>query len=198
MTTESDAADWNEVLPAIQPIISTWLTGSELRWAEHAWGLLAKAGLTSYSTEIERTRCLLRAGAVGRFYLEFCVRAFDEGSPDDWEERVGVDLIGSYPLIDAFTLGQLTEREGIDADNSPYSRPSGSDEALLELVNVEYPRVAEALRRAYGDAELFASLYLSQKPQVDYPLHDEQVSEIVNQFSFNGMDAWGWLTEGSP
>src|SRR4051812_1428733 len=101
----------------MQPIIAIWVDGSEAAWAKYAWELLGAAGLTSYSTEIERTRCLLRAVAVGQLCREFSAHAFDEGSPDDWQEYVGNDLIGGYPLLNTFTLGQLAEREGIDADS---------------------------------------------------------------------------------
>jgi hypothetical protein len=90
VSSETNVLDWDDVEGAVRPIIEIWVSGSELRWARHAWALLGKAGLASYSSEIERTRCLLRTVAVGRLYREFCARAFDEGSPDDWREYVGV------------------------------------------------------------------------------------------------------------
>jgi hypothetical protein len=195
---EADVLDWDEIEDAVRPIIQIWVYGSELSWARHAWGLLGKAGLTSYSTEIERTRCVLRAVAVGRLYHEFSARAFDEGSPDDWRGHVGDGLIGGSPLIDAFTLGQLAEREGIEVDNAPFDDGLGVSKALRDLVDLEYPGVVEALRGQSGDAELFASLFASQGEEADYPLSEEQVSEVVNfQVTGNMMVAWEWLTGGN-
>ncbi|MCT2277816.1 hypothetical protein M3G91_09280 [Micromonospora chalcea] len=199
MSSEADVLDWDDVGGAVRPIVEIWVSGSELRWARHAWALLGKAGLTSYASEVERTRCLLRAVAIGRLYREFCARAFDEGSPGDWREYVGSDLVGDYPLIDAFTLGQLVEREGIEVDNAPFDDGLDVNEALRDLVELEYPKVFGALRSQSGDAELFASLFVSPELKIDYPLSDEQVSEAVNfEVTANKMVGWEWLTGGDP
>jgi len=197
--SEAEVLEWDDVKAAVEPMIAIWVEGSESAWAKHAWELLGAAGLTSYSTEIERTRCLLRAVGVGRLYREFSARAFDEASPGDWRDHVGGDLIGGYPLLDAFTLGQLAEREGLEADNTSFADYSVVDEVLCDLVDLEYPQVVGTLYKALGDADLFASLYLSRQEDVTYPLSDDQVGKVVN-FDVTGdkMHAWQWFTENSP
>lgn len=194
-----DCLDWSEVVDAIKPIITVWTLGSELRWAEHAWGTLTEAGLTDYTTELERTQCLLRAVALGALYRDFCARAFDEGSLDEWRYYVGSDLIGAHPLIDGFTLGQLTEREGIEVDNAPFDDSQEVAEALRELVDGQYPTVLRELRTRWHDDNLFASLFASTGADVVYPLAEEQVFEIVNtDTTSNKSIAWEWLTDGCP
>jgi hypothetical protein len=196
MSAEVDRLDWAEVEEVLTPIISTWSFGSELAWAEHAWDLLGQRGLTTYTSEIERTRCILRALAVSALYLDFCAKAFDEGSPDDWREKVNSGLLGPAPLIDAFTLGQLIEREGLEVDNHAYDDGEQISEVLGHLVSAEYPGAVKTLREHCDDAPLFASMFLTSKGGVEYPLSDEQVGEVVNHdVTGDKMYAWLWLTE---
>ncbi|WP_328463502.1 hypothetical protein OHA21_38100 [Actinoplanes sp. NBC_00393] len=188
--------DWSEVEEVVTPVISTWSFGSELAWVEHAWGLLGQRGLATYTSEIERTRCILRALAVSAFYLDFCARAFGEGSPDDWREKVNSGLLGPAPLIDVFTLGQLIERDGFEVDNHAYDDGEQISEALGHLVAAEYPGVVKELRESYDDARLFASMFLTSKGGVEYPLADERIGEVVNHdVTGDKMHAWVWLTE---
>lgn len=197
MTNAATSLAWDEIEPVVKPIITVWVDGSELRWAEHAWRALAAEGLTAYTSELERTACVLRVRALAAIYLDFCARAFDEGSPGDWREG-GSDLIGAYPQIDLFTLGQLAEREGIDADNSPGYEPIIGD-VIDELVSGQLANVTDTLARHWGGAALFASMWMSTQSDLKYPLTEDQVDEAVNwDTTAQKVSAWEWLAEQVP
>ncbi|SDT60966.1 hypothetical protein [Actinoplanes derwentensis] len=195
MSDEIERLEWDEVKAVVAPMISTWSDGSEVSWAEYAWGVLGAHGLTTYASEIERTYCLLRALAVSAFYLDFCARAFGEGSPDDWRYKVDGDQIGPAPLIDPFTLGQLVEREGMEVDNGTYSDGEQTIEALRDVVAAEYAGVVKALREHGNDAQLFASMFSTSRSGVAYPLPSDQVTAVVDHdLAGDKMYAWMWLT----
>jgi len=78
-----------------------------------------EVGLTRYVLEVGRTVCILRFIALFAFYSEFCVQAFDEGNAGDLQYTAPAGLIGDYPLVDAFSLGQLAERRDMLVDNGP-------------------------------------------------------------------------------
>ncbi|MEU4243456.1 hypothetical protein [Actinoplanes sp. NPDC026619] len=195
MEIEMDRLDWDDVKAVVEPVIQIWVSGSELTWAAYAWGILEQHGLTGYTSEVERTRCMLRAVALGALYLDFAAFAFDEGSSGEWRYRVNGDLIGPPPLIDAFTLGQLVERDGIEIDDSQYADEDLTIEALRDLVGAECSEVTRVLRQHCDDAGLFADLFLSSKEDVRYPLSDDLVAGTVNHdVTGDKMKAWEWLT----
>ncbi|WP_422774212.1 hypothetical protein ACN28C_15865 [Plantactinospora sp. WMMC1484] len=200
MTDDSrEQAAWADLEPIAKEIFNIWNGSPELRWAEHAWAILSPEGLTRYSWEDERTHCVLRLLALGVLYREFCARAFDEGEPGQWRDALPTDLIGEYPWLDPFTLGQVTERAGIVIDNSPWSREDAMSEAVAELVEQEYPVVRDALAKHWGDAGLFATLWVSTNAGTEYPLDADQVRAIVNHdLTANKHMAYGWIAEGLP
>jgi hypothetical protein len=193
-TETAQQVEWRDVEAVARPVLQVWVFGAEVEWAAHAWDALGSAGLTTYSTELDRTRCVLRAVALGALARDFYAHACDEGSPGDWQDQVTVDLVGPTPLIDAFNLGRLVEREGFEFDNLPYD-DGVLREALVALASEEYPVVVRALRSAWGDDGLFAALFASSRGGTSYPMSAEEISDVVNSHvSFAKMDAWDWLT----
>lgn len=180
-------------------VFSTWAGAAEIAWAGHAWTALGNAGLTDRRTDLEHAVAVLRLLALSVLHQEFCARAFEEGYPADWSFETD-DAVGDYPLVDAFFLGQLAERGGIDTDDeigSTFDGYSARSYALRELVRAEYRSVVEALEAQWGAARLFASLWLSNSDEVAYPLTEEAVHEVVNyDLTPSKANAWQWIDDG--
>jgi hypothetical protein len=145
---------------------------------------------------------------LSALYWEFCVRAFDEGSSDEWQEGITTDLVGDYPLLDVFTLGQLAERREIDVDNSD---PSVLPYVILQLIKDEYRGVVDTLQEQWGENAFFTSLYVSAEPDEDEdeeredetssPVTGDQIDSVMNSGSdlFGGKDqAYTWFSNGLP
>lgn len=209
MTTvdnETDRVEWEDIETIARELFKIWEGRPELSWARHAWGALDSAGLTSYSTEVERSQCLIRLLVLAAIYHEFCVRAFGEGDSGGWQEVVDLaDLTGDgFPRFDAFTLGQLAERSGIDVDNGPDVDGNVMGEVLHELTVAEHPTVVQALLRTASqaglqtvEARVFAELWLSGDSEIAYPITDDEVSDIVNHDLTAGKNsAHEWLVDG--
>src|SRR3990172_11861772 len=89
---------WEDVDDAAGAAFSIWVEQPELEWARRAWGVLAQAGLTAYSSERGRLRVLVRFVALADIYHQFCHLAWGEyykpeyGDPDygDWADRLGL------------------------------------------------------------------------------------------------------------
>lgn len=192
---------WDEFHGIAAEVFDVWVSGSEQTWARYAWGSLRRAGLTAFDTEVERGRVVCRLLAVSVLYREFCVRAFDEGSTGEWYFDTGA-VVGEHPLVDPFVLGQLAERDGVDADDevgAEFEGGSAQAYAIRELVRSVYPDVASALLVDLRQTLLFASLWASAEGGVRYPLHDDEVHEAVNtDVTGSKMSAWDWVDRGMP
>jgi hypothetical protein len=125
---DGEPVAWEDLLPIARSVFDVWVDGAELPWAAHMWSVLATAGLTNARTNVEHARAVCRLLALSRLYRQFCVRAFEIGSPGEWAFDVD-DVLGEYPRLDPFFLGQLVERDGVDADlelDAAYWEGSGS------------------------------------------------------------------------
>jgi hypothetical protein len=60
---------------------------------------------------------LVRALALAALTSDFYARPFGGGSDGGGRDEISEDVIGAYPLIDAFTLGQIAEHRGSDIDH---------------------------------------------------------------------------------
>lgn len=200
-TDSGDADGWDEVSGIAGSVFDVWLSGSETRWARYAWASLRRGGLTTYATEVERARVVCRLLALSVLYGEFCARAFDEGRPGDWSFDESA-VVGGYPLVDPFVLGQLAERDGVDADPDVGAEfPDGSPRthAIRELTRAEYPAVAAVLLADLRATMVFASLWASDGSGVHYPLEDGAVHEAVNtDITGSKLVAWEWIDNGMP
>ena len=199
MKADFDVLGWDEVEPVGKQIFNLWAGGSDLQWAEHVWDALAHANLTQYATELERSVCVLRLITLGALYREFHVRASEEGEAGDWRYEITADLVGDYPLLDAFTIGQLAELRGIHVDNSPYASEDVLGEVLQGIALQEHGAVVRALREQWSEAEIFAGLYVSTRKDVTYPVPDNLARGIVNNdVTGSKLMAWDWLSSGLP
>lgn len=188
-----------DLLPIAASVFSVWNQGAEIDWAEYAWAGLGRAGLTTYRTEVERALVVCRLLALSLLYREFCVRAFEEGSAGDWPIDEG-DVIGQYPRLAPFVLGQLAERQGIDADIEvgwTFEEGSPMSYALRELVRSEYRKVSRALADDWGAVGIFSSLWTSPGQDTHYPLAVDVIREVVNSdLTESKMEAWQWVEQG--
>jgi hypothetical protein len=192
--------DWDEVAEIAGDLFDLPGGGpGGLRWAKSAWQVLSEARLNRYFLEVDRIVCILRFVALFALYGEFCVRAFDEGRAGDWEYTALAGLIGDYPLVDAFSLGQLTQKRDMFVNNSPSRIWDVRGEVIALLVKEEYRRVLSALQDGWGDRKLFAALYASRgSAAVLYPLDDDQGDEVFSGNRTAGMRrAWEWYHAGA-
>jgi hypothetical protein len=210
--SQADHQEWEDVEAVASELFHVWEGGGDLAWAKTAWRALTQAGMTSYTSEAERSICMTRLIALSALYREFCVLAFDEGSSGEWQELVTSDLLGDYPKFDAFTLGQLAERRQIDVDNSPLyeSDPPAFTLVVLELVEAEYRNVVDALTEQWGENAFFTSLWVSAESDYDEdddtgegdeddssPVTGDQIDRVMNNnVTGNKGSAYSWFTDG--
>lgn len=208
--SQVDRQEWEDIEKFASELFHVWMGGGDLEWAKTAWEALTQAGMTTYTSEVERTVCMVRLIALSALYREFCVRAFDEGSSGEWQEVVGSELLGNYPQLDAFTLGQLAERLQIDVDNASLyeSDPPACTFVILELVEREYRGVVDALMGQWGLNAFFASLWLSagfgqdddededDEKDAASPASGEQISRALDNDSASKEYAYSWFTDG--
>lgn len=191
MNTTTDQVEWAEVRTLAEDLFHVWVEGSEQAWAEYAWGVLADKGLTGYHSDLERTAVILRLFALSIIYQGFCARAFDEGS-----EAERPEFVGDFGPLDTSSLGRLAEQAGLDEETADEYGEFSLSRTVGALADWERPAVAQALRAGLGDADLFASLWTSPKPDVAYPLADEVADFIVNtNITVNKMRAHSWMLD---
>ena len=155
--------EWDEIAWIAGDLFDSQGAGSGgLRWAKSAWQVLSEAGLNRYLLEVERIVCILRFIAVFALYSEFCARAFDEGATRDWEYVALAGLIGDYPLVDAFSLGQLTQQRDMFVNNGPPWIWDVRREVITLQAKVEYRQVLKVLQDQWGKEELFVALHAAR------------------------------------
>jgi hypothetical protein len=151
--------------------------------------VILEVGRTVYSA-IHRALCL---------YSECCVRAFDEGNAGDWKYIAPAGLIGDRPLVDAFSLGQLTQQRDMFVNNGPSQIWDVRGEVLTLLAKEEYRQVLNTLRDRWGERELFAALYGSRGTTATlYPLDDDLRNQVFSGDRAQGTRrAWDWYDAGA-
>lgn len=191
---------WDEVADIAGDLFDDRGGGSGgLRWARSAWQVLSEAGLNRYFLEVERTVCIIRFIALFALYSEFCVRAFDEGDAGNWEYIANAGLIGDYPLVDAFSLGQLTEQRDMFVNNNASGVWDARDEVIALLAKVEYRQVLNALQDRWGKKELFTMLYGSRGTEPSaYSFGDDMHNQVIGGDQAMGAQrAWNWYDAGA-
>ena len=135
-----------------ESIFCVWTDARELDWAKKSWEALAKCGLTSFASQVERTRVMVRLMALAGMYRDFCELAFDEVHDP------------AYPLwadelcLSTFRLAQCVgSRFGADEGRDDQCL---LEEALVELMEEARSQIHMALREEFGDDSLlFVSLW---------------------------------------
>lgn len=210
--SQSDRQEWDDIEELARDLFHVWSEDGDLKWAKAAWQALERAGMTTYTTEAERTACMARLIALSAMSREFYVRAFEEGSSDEWRNDISSELVGDYPLFDAFTLGQLAERLKMDVDNpSLYeSEPPATTFVILELVEREYQDVVDVLMEQWGSNAFFTSLWVSAgfgynvdddadegKEDDSSPVTLNQIDRVMNDdVTFSTAHAYSWFSDG--
>lgn len=192
--------DWDEVSEIAGDLFDDQGGGpGGLRWAKSAWQVLSEAGLNRYFLEVDRIVCILRFIALFAIYSEFCVRAFDEGKAGDWEYIAPAGLIDDYPMVDAFSLGQLTQQRDMFVNNGPTRIWDARGEVITLLAKEEYRQVLNVLQGRWGKRELFAALYASRASAATlYPLGDDLRDQVFSGNRTTGMRrAWEWYDAGA-
>ena len=191
---EPDAAliGWGDVEGAAPPVFDVWCGDAGVAWARAAWGILARAGLTSYRDGIGRAEVLLRFLALGEVYRDFCACAWDEPT------KASLGELAATVVISPFRLGQH-----LGADFLPEADFDAAifDGAVREAVRDLRPGVVRALRGHFGsDVELFLWMWISNDPdracRAWEELDDDELDEVMNDPSERRLAAYTWITEG--
>lgn len=189
---------WDELREVANEAFNVWFGHPELRWAEEAWGILAAAGLTSYTTPLEYCRVCIRFFSLAAFYHDFCYHGFDEEVDPDYVWWA--NTLELHP----FYIGQLV---GADEDYSDTKGGPDLDFALRRLANAERDAVVKALLAHYEDEMfLFIALwrsvhYYDPKPDDDdveaMAEWDEANSDILNVVTGGKLAVYSWLVDGA-
>lgn len=168
-------------------LFKVWCLGSELEWAERAWGMLEKAGLTAYRDAVEETRVRVRLLALATIYWDFCRLGADESF--GWDE---LNYHASESLeIGAFRLAQLAG-PALDAGDYNAEESGLVESALRHLIVEERPAIGTALIKGHGDEWTFLkALFATIKTPPDPPEDDEP--EFMR-----AAPVMGWIMEGMP
>lgn len=137
--------------------------------------------------------------ALFGLYSEFCVRAFDEGGAGEWEYIAPAGLIGDYPMVDAFSLGQLTQQRDMFVNNGlPWFWDVRAEVIALQA-KVEYRQVLKVLQDRWGKRGLFAALYATRGSEATLcSLGDDLRDQVFSTNSTPGMQsAWEWYDAGA-
>jgi hypothetical protein len=213
---QADHLKWEEIEEIAGQLFHIWVDGGDLAWAKSAWQALSQAGMTAYTTEAERTTCVVRLIALSALYWEFYVRAFDGGSSGEWQELITSDLVGGYPKLNASALGQLAGWLGNEEDDSPLydSDPSVLQSLIVKLVYDEYRSIVDTLQGQWGGNAFFTSLWVSAEPD-QYeddeendegkadpsisPVTSDQIVRVMN-YGISGSkgSAYSWFADGLP
>jgi len=170
-TKEGWKLEWSEVASVAKEVMVVWFIGSELEWAERAWGMLADAGLTRYANDIERTRVLMRFIALAMIYRDFC----QLGREEDWDADT---LIGEviYGLeLSRIRIGQVIGPEW-DADTLEETDDDLTNSAILELTDSERAVIATVLVKGFGSEVALADA-LCRTSRIDAAPDEEDEHE---------------------
>lgn len=196
--TAKATVTWDDVDAVAWELFHTW-GGGDLQWAKAAWRALDRAGLTSYSTEEEHARCVVRLGTLNALYREFCVRAFGEGSSGEWQDEVPAALKDEFPWVDLFTVDLADEEDNPDGEWE--FEPS---EVINELIHEEHSAVVNGLREQWDENELLTSLHVSTHgskyidAEAASPVTPDKIHSVLggDRHSANLHTAYEWFTDG--
>lgn len=131
-----------------------------VEFAEAAWAHLIKAGLASFSTELERTRVKIRLLALFWLYWDFSYLAFDDERDLDWDEWAAT--VGLPNLHRGQLVGDRDDLTDRFADEGEFG--GAARRALGHCLAHERAVVVAAIAEGFGEPiELFCRLWVSQR-----------------------------------
>jgi len=155
MPDETKRITWEEIKPIIANFY-VWADQPEIGWFQKAWKSLDAAGLTNYTTDVDRHWVVVRGIALGIMYDDYCDLEWDEYSDPSsciselfWDETINHVRIGAMAAA------------AVDPDTSDVQ--SLFVEAILDLVSEVRLNVYDALVKGFGDVTLlYAGLNASR------------------------------------
>lgn len=165
---EDSTLRWADVEKFAKDLFKVWCNGSELKWAETAWGHLANTGYANGKDGKEYCRARLRFLALATLYADWYFLT------DEVESDPEVQYYAEALELNPFYLGLLLgpDYEVEEPEEEEYY-PSDDDKtaienALRELVRRERPVVAKALIAGFGSpGEIFVSLWRTRYPAIE-------------------------------
>lgn len=198
-TTPANALQFSDISRLVPDLFRTWTDDGEERWARYAWSVLERNGLTRINEDVDRSDVVVRLLALATLGKTFYVYAFGEGDADDWTYELGEAVDHPQGIDRAWLREQAraayTVDEEDEKDELNYLASEAMGDILSDVVRGKAETVGATLRSTLGDAELFASLYMSAQDGA-YPLDSETISEIVNDPDGNKIEAYGWIQAG--
>lgn len=181
MPEEMKTITWDEIKPIIENFC-VWADQPEIGWFQKAWKSLDAAGLTNYTTDVDRHWVLVRGIALGIMYDDYCDLEWDEYSdPSSCISELFGDETISHVQIGAMAA------DTVDPDDS--DPQSLFEAAILDLVGEVRSAVYDALVKGFGNtASLYVGLYASRLEG-----NDQENLESVAESLF---DESGCLVDG--
>lgn len=177
---------WDEMAPVVKQAAHYWHDSTaSIAWCRHAWESLTDAPSRDPDDPLGIAEQAVLLLALCQLHEEFCEVAAG-GSVS-----VGYSFDAPPDLVDRVALGMLVERQGLDvfADIG-----TDTDAVLANLAAVEVAGVLGRLRSAWGESDLFASLWATRWPETTYPLDEGAISAVVNDVTPDKGAAYEWLS----
>ena len=187
--------NWNDVKDGAGDLFNVWCLGSELEWAERAWGILETAGLTSYRDAVEETCVRVRLLALATLYWDFCRLGKEESFGWDDLYELATESLAIEPFRLAQVAGTVLEAGDYNAEESGLV-----ESALRHLIVEERPAIGKAVIKGYGDEWTFLkALFATTKLPADPPEDGDEEAEADDEPEFmNAAIVMGWIMEGMP
>ena len=186
---------WDEVKDGASEIFNVWVLGSEMQWAERAWAMLEKAGLTTYRDAVEETLVRVRLLALASLYWDFCRLGADEDIGWDELNEHATENLG----IEPFRLAQVVG-PAFEADDYRTEGTELFESALRHVIVEERPAIGSVVSKGYGDDWTFLkALFASIKLPVDPPEDGDEEPAADDEPEFApAAIVMGWIMEGMP
>lgn len=146
MPDETKKITWDEIKPIIANFC-VWVDQPEMGWFRKAWKSLGAAGLTNYTTDVDRHWVLVRGIALGIMYDDYCDLEWDECTDPPscisellWNESINHIRIGAMAA------------DAVDPDD--FDAHSLFETAILDLVGQVRLGVYDALVKGFGHVTL--------------------------------------------
>ena len=174
MPHDINTITWDDIKPTIRHLC-VWDGEPELGWFQKAWKSLDMAGLTSYTTDVDRHWVLVRAIALGTMYHDYCELEWDEClDPSSFIGELFWDEMISHVRIGAMAV------DGVDPEEcDPHSL---FETAVVYLIGEVRSSVYNALTKGFGDATLlYVGLKLSRSHDIDQENLEAVAESVIHE-----------------
>lgn len=188
---------WEDVADAAR-----WMFDSNWsrHWAARVWQQVLRAGIARYSTELERSRVLVRLLVLGVLFKALCSLCYshrcvppDEYDLEQWSRKLG---------LSPFRIGWLVghDRGALRGPSESTTEFELTNHGLGALINQELPVMVTALRDHCGSLEALVGFLTEEIDPL--PRLDEEPGERSDSCTEglrNGSEAiLAWLKKGCP